>query len=274
MQPDEEHRLEVLSHWLAHSPWEWRKLLLLTKLSPGVKVVGFAIADWFLNRNEALCYPTYETIAARCDMTERGVRAAVAALVEAGFLTKKKVKFRGPNRLRLSLSQQVAQSVTALPLWLCGTAVTDSEPARPCRTIRHDDDAQTGTAMTVNLSLEPSLEPSTIDSILEASDDGYLPGIDYGSIDPSAPWPDGLVRRANSTQDPMTFIGRAAISIQGFKLGHNLPSPKIGDRFADEALMALFPKPALAEMARRCRAGTLKQRHVAMALQALSAPRA
>ena len=151
----------IVSHRLARERWRWRSALLASNLTPGVKVAGFAIAE-FVNQKTGLAFPTYLTIAKRCAMTERGVRQAVKELIRAGFLTAKKTRFKGPNDLRLALPRDI-QSGTAMPDCdgpQTGTVVP-LNPAPSCRTNRHGDAAQSGTTVPVEPYTEPYTEHQT-----------------------------------------------------------------------------------------------------------------
>ena len=97
MKRPEPDRNEVLPSWLASRPYEWRKALLRAPFSAGVQVAGIAIADSFLNRLDACTYASYIKIGAACGMQERGVRSAVATMVAAEYLTKRKTRFGGTN---------------------------------------------------------------------------------------------------------------------------------------------------------------------------------
>jgi hypothetical protein len=70
---------------LSAEPWRWSDAILAADLTAGTKVAAFALLK-FVNRKDGRAFASEETIAKACGMTERGVRAAIAALKAAGFV--------------------------------------------------------------------------------------------------------------------------------------------------------------------------------------------
>jgi hypothetical protein len=175
---------------LALEPWRWRKAVLAADLTAGTKVAAIALLE-FVNRKDGRAFASEETIAKACGMTERGVRAAIAALKVAGFI---RVVRRG----------RMQSNLVYLSLPVTGMAVTvnDTVTGMDLQSDRHDHDKVTGMTMPPNLRREPKTEPQresprsrSIDQI--QSDDGSAIGDGKNgrarSADRRTEFPDGFV---------------------------------------------------------------------------------
>ena len=123
---------------LSAEPWRWSDAVLAADLTAGTKVAAFALLK-FINRKDGRAFASEETIAKACGMTERGVRAAIAALKAAGFV---RVVRRG--RMQSNLVY-LALPVTGTVREVTGMDVPSD---------RHDHDKVTGMAMPPNLRID------------------------------------------------------------------------------------------------------------------------
>jgi hypothetical protein len=285
----------IVSHRLAREPWVWRAALLASRLKPWVKVVGFAIAE-FVNKKTAFAFPTYATVAARCAMTEEGVRKAVKKLEQAGFLTKKKTRFKGPNELRLAVPSS-SQSGTAAPD--CEVQSGTGEPDKPapsCRTNRHRGAGQSGTEEPVELKTEPSTEykteplkrPSAFCNDAEVTFDLIASRVDaLLSTKPNienaiAKYVDGIEipltsgdhakveSRQPGARSCLLEITRSFMRSFGYELGDR---SKIDGQYPDLAFFSRCPENVLVEMVLRTRRRELTARDVTLVATAAGLPR-
>lgn len=233
---------------LSQEPWRWRKAILASKLPAGTKIAALAIVE-FVNRKSGHCFASYETIAQTCDMTERGVRAAVLRLREAGLI---RVVQRGAKRTNMIF--------LALPV--TGTAQSSD---------RHHGDKVTVTTVPPNLR-DNLLERTFTDRLsleLPASDPAKVLAFDKEVPKTTT---DHVVRAADSAAAATTTIGTVAIQV----LGYDLDCPKCPDgRYLDRVIVESLPRAILANLVQKNRSGLLMRSDVAEAvLGAGFAPRA
>jgi hypothetical protein len=268
--------VDLSSLRLAQEPWRWRKAVLGAKFTAGVKVALIAYLE-FVNRKEGCAFASYRAVAEICGLTERAVRAAVAAAKSVGFLKVIKRRFNGPNIVALALPQGAAETVTSMP-------DSQDEPASSCPSNRHSHDGASGTHMPDNLRLQPStgtslnpiessstiypkinirednqndsfLDPKIIelnprsqipiptdDALARATDGGADPLLDY------------VVQKVTHDRGQVAVIGRAACHWLGLGAEHRLSD----GRYPDRALTDAMPRNVLAALKRLCYRGELK----------------
>lgn len=147
---------------------EWRSAVLASDLAPWVKVAAFGICE-FVNDGTGSAYPAYETIAGRCGLKVRGVRAAVKQLVMAGYLIVKRAGFSKPNRFVIRLPAAIrAQSCPSEEDAPIGSqSCPNEEPigSQTCPSYGHDSAARSVTPVPANLNpnldSNPDVVPST-----------------------------------------------------------------------------------------------------------------
>jgi hypothetical protein len=212
----------------------------------GLKV-GFALAEIFLSAKSGGAYPSYSAIAQKTGLTERGVRAGVAALVRQQFLRVKKRGFSQSNLFKLQLPKAI-HSVTAMPD--CGEDI----PSPVCPSIRHGHDDQSVTAVTANLPTKSSqIEPSYKAKVLTDEEVHQL----------DRPLPTGHIQRCREDRKAEILITSSACRW----LGYTLEDSRCGDgRYADEMVRQELPAVVLDSLKAKCAAGTLSEREVAVAV--------
>lgn len=230
---------------LAQEPWRWRKAILASKMTAGAKVAAFAVAE-FVNRKSGKCFASYQTIAETCGMTERGVRAAVAALKAAGLL---RVVQRGCKQTNLIY--------LALPV-----TVMDAGSDR------HGCVGVTGTTMPPNLREEPLREDNLTDRPsleLPVEATAEIHAFDEKARKPEIPieTADSPIRRGSSDHAAYCWITAAAVEMLGVE-------PKLPDgRFLDQIIWETIPADRRAIMVQRNRRGILMRSEVAEVVRGL-----
>jgi hypothetical protein len=293
----------IASHRLAREPWLWLEPLLASKssrLKPGVKLVGFAVAQ-FVNKKTGVAFPGNDAIAPRCAMAEDTVRKHVAVLIREGWLTAEKTKFRGSYDLRFTLPSN-GLSGTAMPDsdTQSGTVMPDN-PARSCWTNRHSDAAQSGTVVPPTPYIEPSTKPYTeplrpaafcndaetaktngnpfaliasrVDALvstkpsIENAIAKYVEGIE---IPVTSTDHERVESRRPDAHSYLLQITRSFMRSFGYELGDRA---KIDGQHPDLAFVSRCPENALVEMVLRARRGELTVRDVALVATAAGLPR-
>ena len=196
-------------------------------LTAGTKVAAFALLK-FVNRKDGRAFACEETIAKACGMTERGVRAAIAALKAAGFV---RVVRRGKMQSNLVY--------LALPM----TGIDKQVIGMDAQSDRHDHDKVTGMAMPPNLRIEPLTEPLRDNlperptselSVEDASKKSFDGKEEKKDLDRSQDSIDLPLPRVSDEHVAYVRISRAAINLMGWDTGS---CPKMPDgRYADQAI--------------------------------------
>ena len=234
---------DLASIRLSAEPWRWRKVILAADLTAGAKVAAFAILE-FMGRKTGYCFPSYQTIASTCGMTERGVRAAVCALKAAGFLRVVQRGCKQTNRYYLALP------VTGM----------DAQGDR------HDHDGVTVTTMTPNLCSEPLKEENLTDRpsselLVRETAERHAIGkmVEETPTEPA----DRVIPRCYSDHMAYCRITAAVIREAGYE-----KCPKLPDgRYLDLAIWEKLPDDQRAIMTQRARKGVLRLSEVAEAVR-------
>jgi hypothetical protein len=107
----------------------WRRAMTASELPSTTKLVLFVIAE-YANAKDDICWPSVETLAAQCSLSERSVGTHLTIAEQAGWLTR--WKSRRPARkwahahYRLSIPENVAtEQIAAIEFDL---AAGDDEP--------------------------------------------------------------------------------------------------------------------------------------------------
>lgn len=234
---------------LSAEPWRWRKAILGADLTAGAKVAAFAILE-FINRKSGRSFASYATIAKSCEMTERGVRAAVAALREAGFV---KVVRRGKRETNFIY---LADPVTV-------TAAQGD---------RHGHDKVTVTTMTPNLRDEPLRDnltdrPTSELLVRETAEVLAFEGKETNTDRPSDPDESPIGRVHN---EHMAYCRITASAIRSLGLDPKLPD----GRFIDRAIWEALPIEPRSLMVQKAIKGCLMPSEIAGAVRGLDLVRA
>jgi hypothetical protein len=173
---------ERLSIELASKSWQWRKRLLASEYTTGVKLAGIAIAE-FVNHKSGKGWASQTAIAELCRMKVRTIRHAFSVLKDGGFFVLLKRKFRSSNEYALALPPEGVTG-TSMP----GSAKPKSarrrrKPASPSHSNRHDDANVTGIAMTPDTTTEPTSELNQQKEQIEQEESG-IGDHETSSIDP------------------------------------------------------------------------------------------
>jgi DNA-binding transcriptional ArsR family regulator len=230
---------------LSAEPWRWRAAVLKADLTPGTKVAAIALIE-FINRKSGRTFASHQTIAETCGMTERGVRAAIAALKKAGLI---RVVRRG--RMQTNLMY--------LDIPVTGMAVQSD---------RHDGDRVTGTAMPPNLREEPLRDnlPDRPSLELPVEEAAGIVSFDEGRSKTPTETTDKPVGPAFSEHGAYCRITAAAVRLLRFD-----SCPKLPDgRYLDRAIWDAIPAERRSCMVQRAMKGRLMTSEVAEVVRGLA----
>jgi hypothetical protein len=259
--------------------FSWQGDLLASKNKLIAKIAGFALAAHVNDeRGDFGAWPSQATLAAECGETARNVRRGLKGLLDTKYLeivdgaggggrgrtTRYKLTFpaddkpgsiapgiNGDNPDRLGLNPAQLGSIPG--------------------SIGFNTRLNCADELTKELTKELNKELKEADTgkrLKPAESEFHLPGIDYGSLSGTEQLPEGLVRQARDDKTAWLYASRSATNFLGYERADK-PDGVNADKFA----MAFLPPAALAEMLARCRAGTLTNSTVAMAMLALRVPR-